>query len=128
MGSSSGSKPEAEPPRPQTGSSILAVFCSRWEKTEKKPFFKAQFDDRIAHDMAEAINAISDQAKRAAAWADIVPAIERYMGDTRPFYSGHSFEKFAKNLAELRSDRSGSKPPPQQSPAVEKARQQWAGR
>lgn len=98
--------PPPEPPRAQTGGSILSAFGSRWQKVEKKFFIRGKFDERDAHDLAESLNEITDPKKRVEAWAEIPPAIDRYMRTSKPFYAGHPFSAFVKDLAALRTEAS----------------------
>ena len=93
----------------QTGPGILAAFGSRWEKANRKPFFKAPFDDRAANDLAESINDIAGPEERAKAWGEIAPAIDVYLLISKPFYAGHPFASFAKDISALRT---GSATPP----------------
>jgi hypothetical protein len=95
----------AKPDRPaaQSGPGILSAFGSRWEKANRKPFFKAPFDDRAANDLAEWINDIPDPDGRAKAWAEIGPTIDVYLLMSKPSYAGHPFSAFAKDISALRT-------------------------
>jgi hypothetical protein len=122
----SSDSPQNNPPPKRSGPAILSAFGSRWQKAERKLFIKGRFDERDACELAETINGIPNGKDRDLAWAELEPAIDRYLGTKKPFYEGHPFATFIKDLASLRTN--GATSVPTTSPAVERNRQQWAGR
>lgn len=111
----------------RTGAGILSAFRSRWETTERKLFVKGRFDERDAANLADQLNAFPDGAQRDAAWSEVVPAIELYMRTSKPFYAGHPFSNFVKDLAALRTE-SKARPPPAGMNAAQRAAKQWKER
>jgi hypothetical protein len=98
--------------RPKTAYGLLQLFGRRWEAHERKPFVKDSLDDRRARDIVEAITEIPEPSDRDRAFGDLPAAIERYFKTQKPFYAGHSFATFAKDLAALRSDGKAVLAPP----------------
>jgi hypothetical protein len=119
--------PRNDPPPKRSGPAILAAFGSRWERAEKKLFIKGRFDERDAVELAEKLNEIGDPDDRERAWSELAPAIDRYLRTKKPFYEGHPFATFIKDLSALRTS-TDNVTGPQRDPVLDAAIARTGGR
>lgn len=91
-----------DPKHPRTAEGLLALFGRRWEAHERKLWLKARFDDRDAVDLVESIREIPDEDDRERAFEEVIVAVETYLRIDKPFYAGHPFATFVKELPALR--------------------------